>query len=64
MGRRRIARGVQGGAGICVCEGIIITLPAKSFGGGALRLQAAKAGRIASVAWPRSHNVYYVKFIV
>jgi len=24
----------MGGAGICVCEGIIITLPAKSFGGG------------------------------
>ena len=26
--------GVQGGIRICVCEGIIITLPAKSFGGG------------------------------
>ena len=25
-----------GGARICVCEGIIITLPAKSFGGGGL----------------------------
>ena len=49
---------------ICVCEGIIITLPAKSFGGGGLRLQAAKAGRIAPGAWPLSHNVYYVKFIV
>jgi len=36
-----------GGVGICVCEGIIITLPAESFGGGGLRLQAAKAGRIA-----------------
>jgi hypothetical protein len=60
-----MARGVQGGYGICVCEGIIITLPAKSFGGGGfLRLQAAKAGRIASGAWPLSHNVYYVKFIV
>ena len=47
-----------------MCEGIIITLPAKSFGGGALRLQAAKAGRVASGAWPLSHNVYYVKFIV
>ena len=48
-----------------MCEGIIITLPAKSFGGGGvLRLQAAKAGRIASGAWPLSHNVYYVKFIV
>jgi len=29
-----MARGVQGGCRICVCEGIIITLPAKSFGGG------------------------------
>ena len=47
-----------------MCEGIIITLPAKSFGGGGLRLQAAKAGRIALSAWPRSHNVYYVKFIM
>jgi hypothetical protein len=48
-----------------VCEGIIITLPAKSFGGGGfLLLQAGKAGRVASGACPLSHNVYYVKFIV
>ena len=48
-----------------MCEGIIITLPAKSFGGGGfLRLQAVKAGRVALNAWPLSHNVYYVKFIV
>ena len=46
------------------CEGIIITLPAKSFGGGVLRLQAAKAGRVTSGAWPLSHNVYYVNFIM
>ena len=47
-----------------MCEGIIITLPAESFGGGGLLLQAVKAGRVASGAWPLSHNVYYVKFIV
>lgn len=60
-----MARGVQGGVcRICVCEGIIITPPAKGLGGGGLLLQAVKAGRVASGAWPLSHNVYYVKFIV
>ena len=52
---------MYGGAGICVCEGIIITLPAKSFGGGGiLRLQAAKAGRIALSAWLKAWRIIII----
>ena len=44
-----------------MCEGIIITLPAKSFGGGGfLRLQAAKAGRVASGAWLKAWRIIII----
>ena len=43
-----------------MCEGIIITLPAESFVWGALRLQAAKAGRFASGAWLRAWRIIII----
>ena len=57
--------GVQGNGEICECEGIIITLPAKSFGGGGfLRQQAAKAGRIASGAWLKAWRIIIIMLSV
>ena len=55
-----MARGVQGGYGICVCEGIIITLPAKSFGGGGFcscKLQKLAVLRLV-------HGLYRIMFIM
>ena len=52
---------MQGGVGIRVCEGIIITLPAKSFGGGgfcACKLQ--KLARIALSAWLKAWRIIII----
>lgn len=57
--------GAGGVCGICVCEGIIITLPAKSFGGGGgLLLQAVKAGRVASGAWLKAWRIIIIMLSV
>lgn len=60
-----MARGVQGGYGICVCEGIIITLPAKSFGGGGFAIARRKSWPDCAecMAKGMAHNNYYVKCV-
>ena len=53
----------MGGAGICVCEGIIITLPAKSFGGGGSALASCESWPdcVWCMAKGMAYNNYYVK---
>jgi hypothetical protein len=60
-----MARGVQGGYGICVCEGIIITLPAKSFGGGGFAPASCKSWPdcVWCMAKGMAYNNYYVKCV-